>query len=65
MQEKGHNVLFAPGGLKYDCLCLFDRVLSSDNSMVCYRRKAFLKSDTVARLTRSKDLIWCIALVIV
>ena len=42
-----------PGGLNYDCLSLFDRVLSSDNSMVCFRHKAFLKSDTAAGLTRS------------
>ena len=38
---------------KYDCLCLFDGVLSLHNRMVCFRRKAFLKSDTVAGLTRS------------
>ena len=43
-------------------MCLFDRVLSSDNRMVCFRCKAFLKSDTVAGLTRNKALIWCIAL---
>ena len=32
---------------------LFDGVLSSDNRMVYFRREAFLKSDTVARLTRN------------
>ena len=47
-----------PGGWNYDCLCLFDGVLSSDNSMVCFRRKAFLKSDTLAGLTTSVALIW-------
>jgi hypothetical protein len=31
-------------------------VLSSDNRMVCFRRKAFLKSDTAAGLTRSSAL---------
>jgi hypothetical protein len=54
----------APGRLNYDGLCLFDGVLSSDNSMVCFRRKAFLKSDTLAGLTTSIALIWCIACVI-
>ena len=49
----------APDGMKYDCLCLFDGVLSSDNSMVCFRRKAFLKSDTVAGLTKSLSLRLC------
>ena len=53
-----------PGRLNYDCLCLFDGVLSSDNSMVCFRRKAFLKSDMLAGLTTSVALFWCIACVI-
>ena len=67
---KGMNYIFisefcvAPGGLNYDCLCLFDGVLSSDNCMVCFRCKAFLKSDTLAGLTTSVTLIWCIACVI-
>jgi hypothetical protein len=46
-----------PGGLNYDCLSLFDGVLSSDNSMVFFRRKAFLKSDMLAGLTTSVALI--------
>jgi hypothetical protein len=49
----------APGGMKIDSLCLLDGVLFSDNSMVCFHRKAFLKSDTVAGLTRSKALCTC------
>jgi hypothetical protein len=44
-------------------MCLFDGALSSDNGMVCFRRTAFLNSDTVAGLTRSKALIWCIVIV--
>ena len=35
-------------------------VLSSDNCMVCFRHKAFLKSDTAAGLTRSSYLSRCI-----
>ena len=54
----------APGVMKYDCLFLFDGVLSSDNHMVCFRHKAFLKSDTLAGLTTSVALIWGIACVI-
>ena len=48
-QRKGMNYIFisafcvAPGGLKNACQCLFTVVLS-DNSIVCFRRKAFLKS---------------------
>ena len=69
-QRYGMNYIFIsefrvmPGGLNYDCLSLFDGVLSSDNSMVCFLRKAFLKSDTLAGLTTSVDLIWCIVCVI-
>ena len=44
-------------------MCLFDGVLSSDNSMVCFRGKNVLKSDTVAGLTRSSSLNRCITLV--
>ena len=54
----------APGGLKYDGLCLFAGVLSSDNSIICFRRKAFLKSDTLAGFTTSVALIWYIEFVI-
>jgi hypothetical protein len=43
---------------------LFDGVLSSDNSMVCFCCKAFLKSDMLAGLTTGVALIWCIACVI-
>jgi hypothetical protein len=49
--------------MKYDCLCLFDGILSSDNRMVCFRHKAFSKSDTMAGLTRSQSLILHIACV--
>ena len=37
---------------------LFTMVLSSDNSIVCFRRKAFLKSDTLAGFTTRVALIW-------
>jgi hypothetical protein len=35
----------------FSCFCM--RGLSSHNRMVCFHSKAFLKSDTVAGLTRS------------
>ena len=53
-----------PGWLKNACLSLFTGVLSSDNSIVCFRRKVFLKSDTVAGFTTSVALIWYIECVI-
>ena len=40
-------------------VCLIDGVLSSDNRMVCYRRKAVLKSDTLAGLTTIVSLTSC------
>jgi hypothetical protein len=54
----------ATAGLKYDGLCLFTGVLSSDNSIVYFRCKAFLKSDTLAGFTTSVALIWYIECVI-
>ena len=42
---------------------LYDGALFSDNRMVCFRRKAFLKSDTAAGLTRSEALFWCITFI--
>ena len=54
-----------PGGLKYDGLCLFAWALSSDNNgIVCFHRKAFLKSDTLAGFTTIVALIWYIERVI-
>jgi hypothetical protein len=52
----------AAGGLKYDGLYLFAWVLSSDNSIVCFRRKAFLKYDILAGFTTSVALVWYIEL---
>ena len=54
----------APAGLRYAFLSLFTGVLSSDNSIVCFRSKAFLKSDTLAGFTTSVALIWYIECVI-
>ena len=54
----------AHGGLKNACLSLFTGVLSSDNNIVCFRRKAFLKSDMLAGFTTSVALIWYIECVI-
>jgi hypothetical protein len=54
----------APGGLKYDGMCLFAWVLSSDHSIVCFRRKVFLKSDNLAGFTTGVALIWKIECVI-
>ena len=48
----------APAGLKYASLSLFTEVLSSDNSIVCFRRKAFLKSDMLAGFITRVALIW-------
>ena len=45
-------------------MCMFAGVLSSDNSMVCFRHKVFLKSDTVAGLRRSSYLNPCLTLVL-
>ena len=53
----------ASAGLKYVFSLLFMEMLSSGNSIVCFCRKAFLKSDTAAGLTRSVSLILCITLV--
>jgi hypothetical protein len=53
----------APAGLKYDFLSLFIMVLSSDNSIVCFRQKA-LKSDMLAEFTTSVALICDLACVI-
>jgi hypothetical protein len=67
---KGMNYIFistfcvAPAGLKYASLSLFTMVPSSDNSIVCFRRKAFLKSDMLAGFTTSVALIWYLACVI-
>jgi hypothetical protein len=55
----------APSGLKYYCLCLFAGVPYSDNSMVCFRRKAFLNSDMLAGFTISVALIWCIVIYLI
>ena len=38
------------------CFFFLNRALSSDNRMVCFRRKSFLKFDTAAGLTRSSSL---------
>ena len=45
-------------------LSLFTEVLPSDNSIVCFRRKAFLKSDMLAGFTTRVALIWCLTCVI-
>ena len=45
-------------------LSLFTVVLSSDNSFICFRRKAFLKSDMLAGFTTSVALIWYLTCVI-
>jgi hypothetical protein len=50
--------------LKYATLSLFTVVLSSDNSFLCFRRKAFLKSDMLAGFTTSVALIWYLTCVI-
>ena len=50
-----------PAGLKY---LLFTEVLSSDNSIVCFRRKALLKPDMLAGFTTSVALICYLACVI-
>ena len=42
-----------PACLKYVFHAFVCGARSADNRMVCFRRKAFLKSDTVAGLTRS------------
>ena len=62
-QRKGMIYIFisafcvAAAGLKYATLPLFTVVLSSDNSILCFCRKAFLKSDMLAGFTTSVDLI--------
>ena len=43
---------------------LFTVVLSSDNSILCFRQKAFLKSDMLAGFTTSVALIWYLTCVI-
>ena len=53
----------APAGLKYVFSLLFTDVLSPDNSIVCFRRKAFLKSDMLAvfiklRISRHAHVIY-------
>jgi hypothetical protein len=48
----------ATAGLKYASLSLFTEVLPSENSIVCFRRKAFLKSDMLAGFTTRVALIW-------
>ena len=53
---QGWNMLLA--------LCLLMEVLSSDNSIVCFRQKAFLKSDMLAGFTTRVALIWYLACVI-
>ena len=46
------------------CSSLFTMALASDNSIVCFRRKAFLKSDMLAGFTTSVALICPLACVI-
>jgi hypothetical protein len=43
----------APAWLKYVFHVFVCGALSSDDRMVCFRHKAFLKCDTAAGLTRS------------
>ena len=45
-------------------LTLYTEVLSSDNSIVCFRHKAFLKSDMLAGFTTREALIWYLTCVI-
>ena len=51
------------GWLLFVMICLLGAVLRKLVCMVCFRRKAFLKSDTVVGLTRSSSLNRCITLV--
>ena len=46
-------IITQPAWLKYVFHAFVCGALSSDNGMVCFRRKAFLKSDTAAGLTKS------------
>jgi hypothetical protein len=48
------DLCVAPGWLKYDYHVFVCGALSSDNRMVCFCGKAFLKSDTADGLTRSE-----------
>lgn len=43
---------------------LFTMVLCSDKSIVCFRQKAFLKSDMLAGFTRCVALTWYLTCVI-
>jgi hypothetical protein len=52
-----------PAELKYATLSLFT-VVASDNSILCFRRKVFLKSDMLAGFTTSVALICSLACVI-
>ena len=54
----------APTGLKYASSLLLKEVLSSEKSIVCFRRNAFLKSDTLAGFTTSLALICYLTCVI-
>ena len=54
----------APAGLKYAFSLLFIMVLSSGNSIVCFRWKNFLKSDMLTGFTTSVALICYVACVI-
>ena len=49
--------------LENSCMFFCDLALTKHNCKVCFRRKAFLKSDTVAGKIRILYLKWCIILV--
>ena len=49
--------------LENGCMFFCDLALTKHNHMVCFRRKAFLTSDTAVALRRSLSLIVCLTLV--